>query len=118
MGVVILLTPPLYKCFFGKESTTEMLPHEVFINLGSLHDLLTINKVQEEKYFIGTWRGAFVMDTERASVKEPVRCSAPPPLQAPGCNAPCAPCLGSALSLVALTDHEEQGPLGLLARWI
>ena len=49
MGMVILLTPPLYKCFYGNDSTTEMLPHKVFITMWSLHDLLTINKIQEEK---------------------------------------------------------------------
>ena len=26
MGVVVLLTPPLYKCFYGYDSNTEMLP--------------------------------------------------------------------------------------------
>ena len=26
MGVVILLTPPHYKCFYGYDSNTEMLP--------------------------------------------------------------------------------------------
>ena len=45
MGVGILLTPPLYKCFYGNDSTTEMLPHKVFITLRSL----PINKIQEEK---------------------------------------------------------------------
>ena len=75
MGVVILPTPPLYKCFYGNDSTTEMLPPQ------SLHypGILTwsLNNKQhtgrEAEYFIGTWRGASLMDTERASVRESVR---------------------------------------------